>query len=97
MKIFLTLFTLAGVLATLVQAMPTPRFPFSHHHRRSPPQKKEGGNQKLVVAHHMVGNTYPYTQDDWKTDIEQAHAAGIDGFALNIGTDEWQPKQIASA
>ncbi|KAI0086496.1 glycoside hydrolase [Irpex rosettiformis] len=76
--------------------MPHPRFSFNHH-RRPPLQKKDGGNQKFVVAHHMVGNTYPYTQDDWSADIEQAHAAGIDGFALNIGTDEWQPKQVASA
>lgn len=95
MKLFLTLATVAGTLATLVHAMPHPRSPFTHH--RPSLQKKDSGNPKLVVAHHMVGNTYPYTQDDWKADIEQAHAAGIDGFALNIGTDEWQPNQVASA
>ena len=53
--------------------------------------------QKYVVAHHMVGNTYPYTLSDWADDIAQAHAAGIDGFALNMGSDEWQPARVADA
>lgn len=92
MKSLSTLFTIAGALATLVQAMP--HSPFNHH-RRSP--HKRDGNQKYVVAHMMVGNTYPYTQDDWEADIRQAHGSGIDGFALNIGTDPWQSSQVASA
>lgn len=97
MKSFSTLLVLAGTLASLVHAMP--HNPFSrHHHRRAHHKKDAGnGNPKLVVAHMMVGNTYPYTQDDWLADIQQAHGAGIDGFALNIGTDSWQPAQIASA
>jgi len=45
----------------------------------------------------MVGNTYPYTRDDWLEDIVQAHDAGIDGFTLNMGTDEWQPARVADA
>jgi hypothetical protein len=49
----------------------------------SAPPQSDG--QKFVVAHHMVGNTYPYTIDDWKTDISMASANGIDGFALNVG------------
>ncbi|KAF8631025.1 hypothetical protein AX15_002636 [Amanita polypyramis BW_CC] len=53
--------------------------------------------QKYVVAHHMVGNTYPYTLNDWADDIAQAHAAGIDGFALNMGRDDWQPARVADA
>ena len=52
---------------------------------------------KFVIAHHMVGNTYPYTQADWLDDIAQAYNAGIDGFALNTGTDVWQPARIADA
>ena len=52
---------------------------------------------KYVVAHHMVGNTYPYTSNDWLEDIIQAHGAGIDGFALNMGTDVWQPARVADA
>jgi glucan endo-1,3-alpha-glucosidase len=52
---------------------------------------------KLVVAHMMVGNTYPFTKDTWKSDIKLAQSAGIDGFALNIGRDEWQPGHVADA
>ncbi len=50
-----------------------------------------------VYAHHMVGNTYPYTQADWAKDIALAKAAGIDGFALNMGSDWWQPLRVADA
>ncbi|KAI9573692.1 glycoside hydrolase family 71 protein [Boletus coccyginus] len=52
---------------------------------------------KYVVAHFMVGNTYPYTQQDWLSDILLAHQSGIDGFALNVGRDTWQPQQVANA
>ncbi|KAG9313201.1 glycoside hydrolase family 71 protein [Chiua virens] len=52
---------------------------------------------KYVVAHFMVGNTYPYTQQDWLSDICLAHQSGIDGFALNVGKDPWQPQQVANA
>lgn len=52
---------------------------------------------KLVVAHHMVGNTFPYTKQDWAEDIQLAHSAGIDGFALNTGREDWEPARIADA
>jgi hypothetical protein len=52
---------------------------------------------KLVVAHHIVGNTFPYTTQDWENDINLAYASSIDGFALNLGTDSWQPQQVADA
>ncbi|OCF75909.1 hypothetical protein I204_03206 [Kwoniella mangroviensis CBS 8886] len=52
---------------------------------------------KQLFAHHMVGNTYSYTQSTWADDISQASAAGIDGFALNYGSDSWQPSRIADA
>ncbi|EIM86043.1 glycoside hydrolase [Stereum hirsutum FP-91666 SS1] len=55
------------------------------------------GSDKYVVAHHMVGNTYPYTVDTWAADIALAYANGIDGFALNIGSDDWQPARVADA
>jgi glucan endo-1,3-alpha-glucosidase len=45
----------------------------------------------------MVGNTFPYTLDDWTEDITLAHASGIDAFALNIGSDSWEPTQVANA
>lgn len=92
-----TLFLAASLLASsLVDAMPltfSMRSPFQHRKMK----KRDDAPQKFVVAHHMVGNTYPYTQDDWAQDIQAANAAGIDGFALNIGTDDWQPGQVASA
>jgi glucan endo-1,3-alpha-glucosidase len=53
--------------------------------------------KKYVIAHHMVGNTFPYTLDDWTEDITLAHASGIDGFALNTGSDSWEPARIADA
>lgn len=87
-------FAIALVASSLVDAMPTSSFRSPFHHARS---HKRDSSPKLVVAHHMVGNTYPYTQEDWASDIQAAHSAGIDGFALNIGTDDWQPSQVASA
>lgn len=45
----------------------------------------------------MVGNTFPYTVDDWANDISLAYANGIDGFALNVGSDDWQPARVADA
>ena len=58
---------------------------------------KRSDNPKYVFAHHMVGNTYPYTVDNWASDIQLAHANGIDAFALNIGSDSWQPQRVADA
>jgi len=55
---------------------------------------------KRVIAHHMVGNTYPYTPDMWSTDISLALSAGIDGFALNVGSGgvgNWQREQVKNA
>ncbi|KAF5342756.1 hypothetical protein D9757_014508 [Collybiopsis confluens] len=52
---------------------------------------------RYVVAHHIVGNTFPYTSQDWLNDIKLANASGIDGFALNIGRDSWQPDRVADA
>ena len=55
------------------------------------------GQPKLVIAHHMVGNTYPYTKSDWANDIALASSAGIDAFALNVGSDPWQPDRVKDA
>lgn len=52
---------------------------------------------KKVYVHQMVGNTYPYTAATWLEQIQTAHAAGFDGFALNVGSDAWQWAQVASA
>lgn len=50
-----------------------------------------------VWAHFMVGFTYAYTAHNWDVDIAAAKAAGIDGFALNMGRDPWQPAQVRIA
>lgn len=55
------------------------------------------GDTHNVWGHHMVGNTYPYTQANWLSDIQAASSYGIDGFALNMGSDSWQPARIADA
>ncbi|TBU46665.1 glycoside hydrolase family 71 protein [Dichomitus squalens] len=43
----------------------------------------------------MVGNTYPYSLEDWKEDIILASTHHIDGFALNVGPEEWQKRSIS--
>ncbi|KAJ7125232.1 glycoside hydrolase family 71 protein [Mycena epipterygia] len=43
----------------------------------------------------MVGNTYPYSMDDWIADIADASANNIDGFALNVGKEDWQQDRVA--
>ncbi|KAJ8522393.1 hypothetical protein ONZ45_g1040 [Pleurotus djamor] len=58
-------------------------------------EKRDGS--KYVFIHHMVGNTFPYTQADWEDDIRQIQAKGVDGIALNIGSSDWQRGQVASA
>ncbi|KAI0339342.1 hypothetical protein BDW22DRAFT_1361896 [Trametopsis cervina] len=52
---------------------------------------------KLVFAHHIVGNTYNYTVNTWAADITLASSKGIDAFALNVGSDNWEPSQVANA
>ncbi|EAU91889.2 hypothetical protein CC1G_04656 [Coprinopsis cinerea okayama7 len=51
--------------------------------------------RRFVVAHFMVGNTYPYTVDDWLSDIKLAASYLIDGFVLNVGREEWQRDRVA--
>ena len=77
-----SLFAVASFGTTLVSAAPV---------------NKRNDTPKVVFAHHMVGNTFPYTIKDWADDIALAHANGIDAFALNIGTDSWQPTQVKNA
>ncbi|KAG9315881.1 glycoside hydrolase family 71 protein [Chiua virens] len=62
-----------------------------------PLSRSNSNSTKYVVAHFMVGNSYPYTQQDWLSDIRLAFQNGIDGFALNVGQDSWQPQQVANA
>ncbi|KAG8902322.1 hypothetical protein FRB99_004630 [Tulasnella sp. 403] len=57
----------------------------------------QGGPPKYVFAHFMVGNTYSYTKDVWRSQVLLAQEASIDGFALNIGSDDWQPARVDDA
>ncbi|KAI2617983.1 glycoside hydrolase family 71 protein [Hypomontagnella submonticulosa] len=58
---------------------------------------RQGGGRQ-VFAHYMVGLTSGQTRDQWQTDISQAKSAGIDGFALNIGSqDSWNGEQLQLA
>ncbi|KAF7298951.1 hypothetical protein MIND_00843200 [Mycena indigotica] len=59
--------------------------------------RQDAGNQKMVVAHFMVGNTFPYTPQDWADDIKLASNSGLDGFALNVGPDDFQRTQTKAA
>ncbi|KAI0352048.1 glycoside hydrolase family 71 protein [Trametes cingulata] len=43
----------------------------------------------------MVGNTFPYTLEDWQHDIELASSHCIDGFALNVGVEAWQKDSVS--
>ncbi|KZV70181.1 glycoside hydrolase family 71 protein [Peniophora sp. CONT] len=98
---------LALSLLTLASAAPLPS---AHQHQsksRQPVSARQDATStsnnttsqqpKLVIAHHMVGNTFPYTKDDWATDIALASSAGIDAFALNVGSDPWQPDRVKDA
>jgi len=52
---------------------------------------------KNVFAHFMVGNTYTYPQSKFQTDMTAAKAVGIDGFALNVGSDSWTWARVDTA
>ncbi|KAI1275720.1 glycoside hydrolase family 71 protein [Xylaria sp. FL0933] len=64
------------------------------------PWMVESQAAKPVYAHFIVGIVEKYTVADWKADIAQAQAIGIDGFALNCAPariDSYTPKQLANA
>ena len=81
----------ALLLAAVVHAVP--HSPFKHRTH----VKKQASSPKYVFVHFMVGNAYPYTPKMWEADITLAHANGIDAFALNVGSDDWQPARVADA
>lgn len=60
-------------------------------------QVPQGGSEKIVLAHFMIGNAFSYTKDLWKKDIQMAQDGGVDGFALNLGSDDWQPARLDDA
>jgi glucan endo-1,3-alpha-glucosidase len=62
-----------------------------------PPAAADNAGTKRVFAHYMVGYTDGQGLSQWVQDMQYAQLSGIDGFALNMGTDSWQPAQIALA
>lgn len=58
------------------------------------PTAASSSSTKYVWAHHMVGNTEFYAASNWEADVKAAKAAGIDGFALNMGRDAYQPQNV---
>ncbi|EGG07663.1 family 71 glycoside hydrolase [Melampsora larici-populina 98AG31] len=59
--------------------------------RRKSPEKR------FVFAHVVQGNSQFYQADDWKEDMELAKQSGIDAFAINIGRDITNERQIPLA
>lgn len=49
---------------------------------------------RLVFAHFMVGLTYSFDAAAWRTQEGLAASKGIDAFVLNVGSDDWQFKQV---
>ena len=62
-----------------------------------PAKRSSSDGGKFIFAHFMVGNSYPYGPSDWTNDFNLAMANGIAGFALNFGSDSWQPGHMADA
>jgi glucan endo-1,3-alpha-glucosidase len=50
-----------------------------------------------VFAHVIVGNTYNYNIDKWKSDVLLASSKAIDAFTMNVGRDDWQPARVRDA
>jgi len=45
----------------------------------------------------QVGIVASYEQSDWENDMRLAKDIGIDGFALNIGKDDYNDRQLGFA
>jgi len=61
------------------------------------PRTPQSTSSKKVFAHYMVGFAYGSDQSFFDAQIKRAQAAGIDGFALNVGSNDWQPARVATA
>ncbi|KAG0145287.1 hypothetical protein CROQUDRAFT_45976 [Cronartium quercuum f. sp. fusiforme G11] len=60
-------------------------------------RRKSTQSHRYVFAHIVQGNFQVYQADDWKADMELAKASGIDAFAINIGRDTTNAKQLPLA
>lgn len=45
----------------------------------------------------MMGFSYPIDEGYFRQEMLKAKLAGIDGFALNVGIDDWQPDRVQKA
>lgn len=68
-----------------------PVSPLNRFARRASPEKR------YVFAHVVQGNSQFYQADDWQEDMELAKQSGIDAFAMNIGRDITNEKQLPLA
>ncbi|WVQ72863.1 hypothetical protein IAR50_002424 [Cryptococcus sp. DSM 104548] len=59
--------------------------------------EQSGNEKKLVVGHFMLGNTYPFTTDDWQATFDLAEDTLLDAVVLNIGPEDWQLAQAQLA
>jgi len=59
--------------------------------------RPHGRQRESPLRVYTHAQTWSYTSADWTTDINHAKSAGIDGFALNMGSDPWQPDRVATA
>ncbi|KAF9529116.1 glycosyl hydrolase family 71-domain-containing protein [Crepidotus variabilis] len=64
-----------------------------------PSQLVKRDGTKYVFMHHVrqINARYSYSISNWKDDITQIQAKGIDAVALNIGSDDWQRARIRDA
>ncbi|KAL1961170.1 hypothetical protein VTO42DRAFT_3115 [Malbranchea cinnamomea] len=81
---------LLAVAALLLPAWAAPRSRTALVPRQS--------TNRLVFAHFMVGIVGNRNRaSDYDADMQRAKSAGIDGFALNIGTDPYSDQQLQLA
>jgi hypothetical protein len=60
--------------------------------------RQEAASDKLVFAHFMMGIvSNRESSADYDADMQRAKSAGIDAFALNIGTDSYNDQQLGFA
>ena len=83
---YLCSLVLAVVSAAMVQAQASQKYVFAHFivspHPRFHPLAEP------LLTDRQVGNAANMSPGDWQNDISLAKAAGIDGFALNIATQD---------
>ncbi|KAF2194284.1 glycoside hydrolase family 71 protein [Zopfia rhizophila CBS 207.26] len=76
-----------GLLAAMTSAAP--------YNYESSVEDRQAGTGRMVFAHFMMGIiANRQSSADYDSDMKRAKAAGIDAFALNVGTDDYTEKQL---